>query len=74
MTSAVSTRAGGGRRGGGSKNRDSSSFRSRRTASPDFRCSSSIAFLYSTDRDYVGRVNGSDRKGYGFVEIPRVIQ
>lgn len=27
------------------------------------RCSSSIAFLYSTDRDYIGRVNGSDRKG-----------
>lgn len=33
-------------------------------ASPDFRCSSSIAFLYSTDRDYTpGRVNGSDGKG-----------
>lgn len=33
----------------------------------------SIALLYSTDRDYVGSVNGSDRKGYGFVEISRVI-
>lgn len=32
-------------------------------ASPDFRRSSPIAFLYSTDRDYSGRVNGSDRKG-----------
>lgn len=62
MTSAVST-GGGVRGGGGSKNRDSSSLRPRCTASPDFRCSSSIAFLYSTDRDYIGRVNGSDRKG-----------
>lgn len=64
MTSAVSTEGGEGERGGGgSKNRDSSSLRPRCTASPDFRCSSSIAFLYSTDRDYIGRVNGSDRKG-----------
>lgn len=53
MTSAVSTR--------GSKNRDSSSLRSRCNTSPDFRCSSLIACLYLLAA--IGRVNGSDRKG-----------
>lgn len=46
---------------------------SRRAASPDFRCSSSIALPYSTDRDYRRRINGSDRKGYGFAEMLHVI-
>lgn len=63
---------GGG--GGGSKNRDSSSLRcaaARRARFP--MRSPSIALLYSADRDYIGRVNGSGRKDYGFAEVFRVI-
>lgn len=29
--------------------------------------------LFEPDRDYISGVNGSDRKGYGFVEIFRVM-